>query len=166
MFYEGIEFNVELEDLGDTWKMEGVMIGNGHKSLLMLTPETKGGTLPSEVWQPSIEQMEAWLKQSDNPVSPLFGDDGFKKAVIRKAVRQLDQKIVWACYARDQYTCVYCGVTGVPLTYDHYLAQAYGGKTTMENGRSSCRPCNKVKGHKTIDEWKKYAAGHGLKNGD
>ena len=36
----------------------------------------------------------------------------------------------------------------------------------MENGRTSCRPCNKAKGHMTIDEWKAYAEKHGLNDGE
>lgn len=174
MFFRGTNFSIEMDDLGDTWQLEGVVIGNGHDSLTMLMPdapdwylEPESGEHYTAVWQPDIVAFEEWLKQSDDPVAKLYHDQDHKvvKAVIRKATRQVDQMVAWACYARDNYTCVYCGNSGVPLTYDHYLAQAYGGKTTMENGRTSCRPCNKAKGHMTIAEWQTYAAEKGLNDG-
>ena len=170
-FYEGSRFSIDLEDLGDTWQLSGIVIGNGHDNLIMVTPDgiiDRGNFLYAEIWEPTILELEAWLKQSDDPVMKLYHDEDSKivKAVVRKATRQLDQGVVWACYARDNYTCVYCGTSGVPLTYDHYLAQAFGGQTTMENGRTSCRKCNKLKGHMTITQWKSYAKMKGLNDGE
>lgn len=168
MFYKGPDFTIELEDLGDTWQLEGIVIGDGKRQLTMLTPDSPGADPAPTYFSPTIAELETWLKQSDDPVSPLYkdGDPTIVKAVVRKVTRQLDQGVVWRVYARDGYSCVYCGTTGVPLTYDHYLAQAFGGQTTMENGRTSCRPCNKKKGHMTIDAWKIYAAQKGLNNGE
>jgi hypothetical protein len=167
-FYEGKKFKVMMNDLGDTWQLEGVLIGNGHDAVLMKTPDAPGLTCTPDIWNPTITELEAWLKQSDDPVAPLFESTAHPrilKGVVRKMTRQLDQKIVWACYARDNYTCVYCGATGVPLTYDHFLAQAFGGQTTMANGRTSCRRCNKAKGHMTIAEWAAYCLKKGLNDG-
>lgn len=169
MFYEGENFNIEVEDLGDTYQLEGIVIGNGHNALVMAMPDapTQGLGPAPEYWRPTVLQLEAWLKQSDDPVAKLYRDQDSMvvKAVVRKASRQLDQAVVWKVYQRDNYTCVYCGNTGVPLTYDHFLAQAFGGQTTIDNGRTSCRPCNKAKGHMTIDQWKEYAAKKGLNDG-
>lgn len=174
MFYQGKNFTVEVDDLGDTFQLEGIVIGNGHDSLTMLLPDAPPyytrpdkGMHYQEFWYPTVPQLEAWLKQSDDPVAKLYHDQDSMvvKAVVRKASRQLDQAVAWAVYHRDNYTCVYCGKTGVPLTYDHYLAQAFGGQTTMENGRTSCRPCNKAKGHMTIEQWTEYAAKKGLNDG-
>lgn len=167
-FYEGNAFRVMTSDLGDTWLMEGIVIGNGHNSLLMqLSNDAPGSPVDMEIFRPTVEQLDNWMKNSDDPIAPLYqdGDGKVIKAIVRKATRQVDQNIAWACYARDNYTCCYCGRSGVPLTYDHYLAQAFGGPTTLENGRSSCRRCNKAKGHMTIDEWKAYALSKGLNDG-
>jgi HNH endonuclease len=169
IFYSDPQFTIELEDLGDTWQLEGLVLGDGKNQLTMLMPDAPtGGVWMPTYWKPTVAEYEAWLKQSDDPVMKLYKDGSNKivKAVVRKATRQVDQLVAWKCYARDNYTCVYCGDTGVPLTYDHYLAQAYGGQTTMENGRTSCRPCNKRKGHMTIGEWKLYAAQSGLNSGE
>jgi hypothetical protein len=165
MFYAPL--NIKIEDLGDTWKLEGIVIGNGHDALTMLMPEATLTPGRSMIWQPTVEDLEAWLKQSDDPVTTIADrSNPIGYAVVRKASRQLDQGVAWACYARDNYTCVYCGKSGIPLTYDHYLAQKFGGQTTMGNGRTSCRKCNKMKGHMTIDEWKAFTAKKGLNNGE
>lgn len=168
IFYQDEHVTVGLDDLGDTWQLEGVVIGNGHHSLVMQTPF--GGGIAKDhmsIFEPTTADLEAWLKHSDNPVAKLYHDQDnpVVKAVVRKSTRQLDQSVVWTVYHRDHYTCVYCNTTGVPLTYDHFLAQAYGGQTTVENGRTSCRPCNKKKGHMTIAQWVAYAAEKGLHDG-
>jgi HNH endonuclease len=167
MFYKGNSFSIELDDLGDTWQLEGVVLGDGKQQLAMLLPDAPAPNPIDTYWQPTIADFEAWLKQSDDPVAKLYqdGDNKVVKAVVRKATRQVDQLVAWKCYARDNYTCVYCGTSKVPLTYDHYLAQAFGGQTTMENGRTSCRPCNKKKGHMTIAKWQAYAKAKGLNDG-
>ena len=169
VFYQDEDVTIDLNELGDTWKLDGIVIGNGHSTLVMQFPESTGIALNHiAVWEPTVEDLERWLKQSDDPVAPLYEgrNSTVVKAVVRKATRQLDQMVAWACYERDAYTCVYCGTSGVPLTYDHYLAQALGGQTTMEHGRTSCRPCNKRKGHMTIKQWKSYAAQKGLNDGE
>lgn len=158
----GETYEIPTEEVGDTWQLEGVVYGNGQESILMALPFDPAvvDAKHISIVRPTDEQWHEFLKQTDDPVTPIG------KAFVRKTTRQLDQSIVWRCYARDNFTCVYCGAKGVPFTYDHYLAQKYGGETTMENGRTSCRPCNKKKGHMTIDAWKQFAAEKGLNNGE
>lgn len=153
---------VPLAEFGDTMKIEGIIVGDGHKQLMFYLP----GEIPDipilkmsySIHEFSIDEAVAWLKQSDDPTQPEYTDELNKiiKAIVRKSTRQVDQNVAWTCYARDNYKCQYCGATGVPLTYDHFLAQAFGGQTTIENGVTACRPCNKRKGHMTIAAWIKY----------
>lgn len=151
-------FNIPTEEVGDTFQLEGVVYGDGKQSVILAVPFA-GNIQTPIIEYPTAIEWEEFLHQADDPVSPVG------KAFVRKSTRQVDQAIAWACYARDGYACVYCDRTGVPLTYDHYLAQKFGGKTTMDNGRSSCRACNKAKGHMTITEWGEYAGAHGLHDG-
>lgn len=51
--------------------------------------------------------------------------------------------------ARDNFTCQYCGRTAAPLTLDHVVPRAKGGKHTWENLVCSCIGCNNGKGHRT-----------------
>ena len=151
-------FEIPTSEVGDTWQLAGVLYNNGHDGVALLLPffsHDQDSIYYTET-TPSEAQWQEFLKQTDDPVTPIG------KAFVRKATRQIDQSIVWRTYFRDNYTCRYCGIRGVILTYDHYLAQKFGGETTVENGRTSCRPCNKRKGHMTIEEWKDYCNKNGL----
>lgn len=152
-------FTIPTEEIGDLWTLDGVLYGNGHRSLALMLPfgPGKAPSLPVVVY-PTDEEWQELLNQSDDPVTPIG------KAFVRKATRQIDESIKWRVYERDNYTCRYCGATGVPMTVDHYLAQKFGGQTTYDNLLTSCRPCNKKKGHMTIDEWKKFCSNNGLKS--
>jgi 5-methylcytosine-specific restriction endonuclease McrA len=52
-------------------------------------------------------------------------------------------------FARDNYTCQYCGVVGRELTIDHVNPKRYGGPMSWENLVTCCRRCNTKKGDKT-----------------
>lgn len=54
-------------------------------------------------------------------------------------------------YARDHYTCQYCGVRlGVAeLTYDHVTPRSQGGRTDWANIVTCCHECNRTKGGRT-----------------
>jgi len=57
-------------------------------------------------------------------------------------------------YARDQYTCQYCGsafATG-ELTFDHVIPVAQGGRKDWENIVTCCITCNRQKGGRTPAE--------------
>jgi len=50
-----------------------------------------------------------------------------------------------AVFARDGYSCQYCG-SGSRLTMDHVVPRSRGGKSSWENVVTSCAPCNHRKG--------------------
>ena len=50
---------------------------------------------------------------------------------------------------RDNYTCQYCGQKKIPLTIDHIIPKASGGKDSWDNLVAACRSCNQKKGNKT-----------------
>jgi len=54
-------------------------------------------------------------------------------------------------YARDSYTCQYCGKRlGVDeLTYDHVQPRSQGGRTDWTNIVTCCHECNRSKGGRT-----------------
>jgi 5-methylcytosine-specific restriction endonuclease McrA len=55
--------------------------------------------------------------------------------------------------ARDNYTCVYCGRSDVPLQCDHVFPWSRGGEDTMENLVAACEQCNLSKRDRTPEEW-------------
>jgi 5-methylcytosine-specific restriction endonuclease McrA len=54
-------------------------------------------------------------------------------------------------YARDAFTCQYCGQRQVTeeLTFDHVVPRCAGGTTTWENIVTCCVPCNRAKANRT-----------------
>jgi 5-methylcytosine-specific restriction endonuclease McrA len=63
--------------------------------------------------------------------------DGTRRRITRRAV-----------FARDSWTCQYCGRTS-HLTVDHVLPRSRGGRSVWENIVTSCAPCNRRKGNRT-----------------
>jgi 5-methylcytosine-specific restriction endonuclease McrA len=54
-----------------------------------------------------------------------------------------------AVFARDRWTCQYCGSRG-NLTVDHVVPRSKGGVSTWENIVTSCAPCNRRKGDQLL----------------
>lgn len=55
-------------------------------------------------------------------------------------------------FARDDYSCQYCGHRGNDLTVDHVVPRRLGGPTTWENLACCCKRCNTIKGDKTLSQ--------------
>ena len=56
-------------------------------------------------------------------------------------------------FDRDNYTCTYCGTRGGQLECDHVHPVSRGGGNSDSNLTTACKPCNRDKGNKTLDEW-------------
>jgi len=50
-----------------------------------------------------------------------------------------------AVFARDRWTCQYCGSRST-LTVDHVIPRCKGGPSTWDNIVAACAPCNRRKG--------------------
>ena len=55
-------------------------------------------------------------------------------------------------FARDHFTCQYCGVVGKDLTLDHVIPRRHDGPSTWENLVTCCRRCNTKKGDRTLQQ--------------
>ena len=51
-----------------------------------------------------------------------------------------------AVFARDGWSCQYCGSKHGSLTVDHVIPRSKGGGSTWENIVTCCAPCNRRKG--------------------
>lgn len=56
-------------------------------------------------------------------------------------------------FARDRYTCRYCGKCGVRLECDHVIPISRGGPAALENLVTACFRCNRAKRDRTPQEW-------------
>jgi len=61
--------------------------------------------------------------------------DAHRRKITRRAV-----------FARDRWTCQYCGHERGNLTVDHVIPRSKGGDSTWENIVTCCAPCNRRKG--------------------
>ena len=66
----------------------------------------------------------------------------------------LSPKTRWQVFARDSFTCQYCGrrPPEVALEVDHRVAVANGGSDDLENLYSACVECNRGKGIESAGE--------------
>ena len=55
-------------------------------------------------------------------------------------------------FARDNYTCQYCGARSRDLTLDHVVPKRLGGPSTWENLVCCCKKCNSKKSDKQLDK--------------
>ena len=61
-------------------------------------------------------------------------------------------------FSRDDYQCQYCGLQSnlsrsrEELNRDHIYPTSLGGKNVWTNVVASCKRCNSLKGHKTLDQ--------------
>jgi 5-methylcytosine-specific restriction endonuclease McrA len=51
-----------------------------------------------------------------------------------------------AIFARDEWTCQYCGNERGTLTIDHVIPRSKGGSSAWDNIVTCCAPCNRRKG--------------------
>ena len=61
-----------------------------------------------------------------------------------------------AIYIRDNYSCVYCGLTDKStknLTLDHVKARKNGGSNSYKNLVTCCRHCNSTKKDLSLNYW-------------
>ncbi|MFH8737574.1 RNA-guided endonuclease IscB [Streptomyces sp. NPDC017964] len=50
-------------------------------------------------------------------------------------------------------TCIYCGITGVPLNIDHVHPRSRGGSDRVSNLVLACIPCNETKSSRPVEEF-------------
>ncbi len=55
-------------------------------------------------------------------------------------------------FARDNYTCQYCGIQSRDLTIDHIVPKRHGGGMHWDNLVACCRRCNTRKGDKMLSQ--------------
>jgi 5-methylcytosine-specific restriction endonuclease McrA len=61
--------------------------------------------------------------------------DAHQRKITRRAV-----------FARDRWTCQYCGSARSTLTVDHVIPRSKGGGSSWDNIVACCAPCNRRKG--------------------
>jgi len=148
-------FNLDemILEFGNTIGLTGAIFSDQERTILLMLPdqECKHITIP----ELSLQDWKMILRQTDLIESKVLARDehGLKKAILRKTARQIDARISWNVFRRDNYTCRYCGRNDVPLTVDHVVLWEDGGPSIEENLISACKKCNKTRGNMQYEEW-------------
>lgn len=149
---------INLFELGHTIQLSGMLLIDSQRDITFLVP------LPDEDISDKIktldlshEDWKTFLRQTDlQEAEVLVNDNGkIKKAILRKSTRQIDTRVSWNVYRRDNYTCRYCGRNDIPLTVDHLILWEDGGPSIEANLVTCCRKCNKVRGNIEYNVWLK-----------
>ena len=67
------------------------------------------------------------------------------------------QRLRFAVFTRDGFRCRYCGDSpktddAVILELDHLIPKVAGGRLTLENTITACRPCNRGKAARVLTD--------------
>lgn len=112
------------------------------------------------IWQRAISQeysgeIDVLERYEEEARSPSITIRFPAVAKLNKKLKQNRTEIKFSrpnVYARDLYTCQYCGAQPPlnQLTYDHVIPRSKGGKTDFPNIVSACKKCNTKKGDKSL----------------
>lgn len=84
-----------------------------------------------------------------------------KRARLYERNLKLWKRISKEIFARDNYTCCYCGEKGGILEVDHIIPFSKGGTDNLENLITSCRKCNRQKKDMSVNEFKLWRERYG-----
>jgi hypothetical protein len=147
--------DINLLEIGNTLEIIGVVYGGndtGAELCVYLPDEVMmEDESDIEVLLPSLEEWQQIVRQSD--LKEIEGMDKGKKIILRKSTRQIETKIMWEVYRRDEYTCRYCGANDRPLTVDHIVLWEDMGPSIPLNLISSCKKCNNKRGNMQYEDW-------------
>jgi len=166
---------INLLDIGHKYQMVGAVYADEKEMLVCLFPEDRG-TIASDrpipvefiargqnepthevdVLDMDHEDWKAFVRQTDlleTEILEKASDGTLAKILLRKSNRQIDQRVQWAVWRRDQFKCRYCGDSQSPLTIDHLVTWETGGPTVEANCLSSCSKDNRVRGKLAYEEW-------------
>ena len=145
-----MDFNdLELMKIGNELEITGVVYGD-H---IIMLPDEEVSVTGFGVMHCSLEQWKKIIRQSDLKETMLVGDSKDKKIILRKSTRQIEQRLMWSVYRRDNYQCRYCAATDQPLTVDHVVLWEEMGPSIEMNLITSCKKCNNRRGSMPYQDW-------------
>jgi hypothetical protein len=149
--------DINLLDVGNTIGLTGsIWTNNEGVSYIALLPEFSIDDLGEiQALEMDADDWAKFIRQSDLVETEILKNDNgnLKKVLVRKTARIIDTKMQWRVFQRDNYTCRYCGQTGIPLSVDHVQLWEEMGPTIEQNLLTSCKKCNKMRGNIHYEDW-------------
>jgi 5-methylcytosine-specific restriction endonuclease McrA len=132
-----------------------VLSGKGDNLIVPLPNADFEENIDFSMLEITFEEWQKLSFQLDTLECILHPNDKTKlqKTIVRKTQRIIDNNVSWRVFQRDNYSCRYCGKTGIPLSVDHLVTWEDLGNSVMENLITSCKKCNKIRGNKQFVEW-------------
>ena len=144
----------DVLEVGNHLEISGVLYGSPDVEGVLIILPGEEGFEKITVMHPDLEEWQSIIRQSDLKEVQVTGDDDkSKKIILRKSTRQIETKIMWEVFRRDNYTCRYCGEDKQPMTVDHMVLWEKGGPSIPMNLITSCRKCNKTRGNMEYEDW-------------
>jgi len=141
----------ELLKYGNELTIVGFVVGNAHTVQVIMFPNESVTEDDNQSWKfTNDEDIRDIIRQMD--VQEI---EGLQKVILRKSQRNIDQKVAWQVFRRDNFTCVYCGDDKSPMTIDHIILWELMGDTVPDNLNCSCKKCNKTRGSMDYVDWMK-----------
>lgn len=133
----------------------------GAYFLLMLHYWTDGELPKTEAGKARIAHCSAYRWRKVRETISEFFDEEWRHARLDEIRRmeslrpdpQTWREIRARIFERDNYTCRYCGTRGGNLECDHVVPVSRGGPNNDHNLVTACRPCNREKGNRLVEEW-------------
>lgn len=150
--------DIKITELGNDYQIAGLLFsGQGRSFVVSLPHKVDDINEPITQLQLNEEGVLGLLKQLDTLETEIFTRDssGITKQIVRKSQRQIDNIMQWEVFKRDNYTCRYCGRTGIPMSVDHIILWEEGGPTTADNLLCTCKSCNRDRGRMQYEAWLK-----------
>jgi 5-methylcytosine-specific restriction endonuclease McrA len=147
--------DLNILDIGNTIYLTGAIYSDAENDYICMLPTEHSRTTLNELYM-DLEDWKKFLRQTDLMETEVLQQDKhgkLSKAILRKSTRQIDQRISWRVFRRDNFTCRYCGDDKSPMTVDHLVLWEDGGPSIEENLVCSCRKCNKTRGNMKYEEW-------------
>lgn len=151
--------DLNLYKIGNEIRLTGVIYSDKKITYLCYLPgeyDELNYKLNCNTLDMSLEEWKKFIRQTDlleTEIIAQASDGKLAKIIIRKSGRQIDQRVAWKVFERDDFKCRYCGCKGIPLTVDHLVLWEEGGPTIEDNLVSTCRKCNKQRGNTPYEEW-------------
>ena len=148
--------DLNIHDVGNTIQLSGAIYSGNGKDYLCFFPGEFDLSNEMTLLTMEMDDWKKFIKQTDLMETEILAKDTdgkIVKAILRKTQRQIDARVQWLVFQRDNYTCRYCGRTGIPLTVDHLVLWEEGGPSIEENLVASCKKCNKTRGNMQYVDW-------------
>jgi len=146
---------LDILEVGNTIYLTGAIYSDADLDYIVMLPKEykRLGTIHLNM---SDDEWKTFLRQTDLMETEVLQQDKhgkLGKAILRKSTRQIDQRVSWRVFRRDNFTCRYCGDNESPMTVDHLILWEDGGPSVEENLLCTCRKCNKTRGNMKYEEW-------------